>query len=608
MVSPRLALPCAFVLVALQWLPATAHGRGGSKLEAAQALFRKGEYAQAEKSLSALSLPQAKLLLGRLYLETGRYAQAAQRARALAKGRFRVAGQTLLGEALWVRGKLDAAAVAFRSVAGDPGAHRARVLLGRLLQERGRHEQARPYLMALIQTYNEDEMGANKASTTAYVAMAARALGSLHDANDAFREAALSDRSRVETQLEWAALFLDKYDKKHAGESLQEALGHNPHHPLAHTLMARLMLAQSYDFPSANEALDRALAVNPKLVAAHVTRAGMALRNMDIEGADQHLDVALGINPNHLEALSVRAAARFLADDAQGFERAKQAVLARNARFSRMYSIIAEYAEWEHRYPELVEMARAALRLDGEDPLAHATLALNLLRMGDEQEGRAALNAAWSRARFNVQVVNLLNLYENVIDKDYEAFEARPFTLRMHREERAALEPYLVPMLRTAFDDMKSRYRFTPEGPLRLELYADKEHFSVRTTGLPNVGVQGVCFGKVVTAISPRGGPFNWGQITWHELAHIFHLQLSHNHVPRWFTEGLAEYETIIARPEWRREEDHNLHQALRDGVLPKLSELNAAFTRARSPQQLMTAYYAASQAVVDLGERFGFD
>ncbi|HKY05859.1 MAG TPA: Gfo/Idh/MocA family oxidoreductase, partial [Blastocatellia bacterium] len=101
--------------------------------------------------------------------------------------------------------------------------------------------------------------------------------------------------------------------------------------------------------------------------------------------------------------------------------------------------------------------------------------------------------------------------------------------------------------------------------------------------------------------------PFNWGQITWHELAHVFHLQLSKNRVPRWFTEGLAEYETIIARPEWKREEDYELWVALAQNRVPKLRDLNKAFTQARTPEALMTAYYVASQAVAYIVERFGW-
>ena len=51
------------------------------------------------------------------------------------------------------------------------------------------------------------------------------------------------------------------------------------------------------------------------------------------------------------------------------------------------------------------------------------------------------------------------------------------------------------------------------------------------------------------------------------EVGHVFAIQESKNHVPRWFTEGLSEYETIIRRPEWAREEDQALYLALRRGV-----------------------------------------
>jgi cellulose synthase operon protein C len=592
--------------------PATAKA-APITLPAAFKQLAVGRYAEAEERFRALAegaqRGSALLGLGRVLIETGRYDEAeATGAAAAAVPGFEARGQTLRGEALLLRGRLDEAEQALSRAVRAKTALRARVLLGRLLKDRGRKTDAETQLMAVIDAYNEDVVREGDAAGLAYVAMAARALGSMHDANDAFREAALADRSRVETQLEWASLFLEKYDQAHAAESVQEALEHNPNSPVAHVLMARLALARAIDFLAAVEHLDKAQAVNPNLVIAHVTRAAMALREMDIENADRHLDAALLVNPHDLEALSVRAAARFLADDEGGFAQAKREVLRRNARYSRMFSIIAEYAEWEHRYDELVAMAREALKLDPEDALAHATLGMNLLRAGEEESGVAALRDAWKRDRFNAQVFNLLNFYEQVLEQQYVVFPAPPFLFRTHKEERVALEPYVVPALSRAYEDMRKRYAFTPRGPLRIELYADPQHFSVRTTGLPNVGVQGVCFGKVITALSPRGGPFNWGQITWHELAHVFHLQLSKNRVPRWFTEGLAEYETIVARPEWKREEDYELWTALKQDRVPRLRDFNKAFTQARTPEALMTAYYAASQAVVYIVERFGFD
>lgn len=155
---------------------------------------------------------------------------------------------------------------------------------------------------------------------------------------------------------------------------------------------------------------------------------------------------------------------------------------------------------------------------------------------------------------------------------------------------------------------MVKRYGFKPGTPVMIELYSNSEHFSVRTSGLPNVGIQGVCFGKTLALLSPRAAPFNWGNVLWHELGHVFAIQMSKNHVPRWYTEGLSEYETIIRRPEWHREEDPALYAALRDGRVPPVLSFNRAFTHVDDVADVTMAYYAASQMVVFMAEKFGFE
>jgi tetratricopeptide (TPR) repeat protein len=139
-------------------------------------------------------------------------------------------------------------------------------------------------------------------------------------------------------------------------------------------------------------------------------------------------------------------------------------------------------------------------------------------------------------------------------------------------------------------------------------MYTSREQFSVRTSGLPNIGIQGVCFGRVVAAISPNAEPFNWGNVLWHELGHVFAIQLSKNHVPRWFTEGLSEYETIARRPEWARELDPELYQAIKNKKLPGAVDMNRAFTHAEDAEDVTVAYYAASQMLVWTVERFGMN
>ena len=228
----------------------------------------------------------------------------------------------------------------------------------------------------------------------------------------------------------------------------------------------------------------------------------------------------------------MKAAIRFLADDRPGFEAMKKKVLSVDAEYSTFFQIVGEFAEWEHRYEDIVRFMEDATRIDKEDAKAWAELGLNLIRGGREEEGLVALRKAWSMDEYNVRVYNTLNLYEDSIANDYTTADGTTFKIRYAKHEKAILERYVPKMLDEAWGSMVSRYKFTPKKPIQVELYADGQHFSVRTSGLPNVGIQGVCFGRVVTAISPRGGPFNWAQIVWHELAHVFAIQRSRYSLP----------------------------------------------------------------------------
>ncbi len=582
-------------------------------LSSARQALEAGFYEEVRSALPRLGdTPEAKLFRAELAMATGQYEEAESLAGQAATGpdaNLVRRAKTLQAEAKIEQGEYEEAEGILRPMLEDRAAHRAHLKLGFLLSIQGRRVEAEPVLMQLIRSYNDGGITQQNGEGLAYVGEAAWLLGSVRDANDAFLESGRADGERNETQLVWARLFLDNYDAGHAEESVREVLGRNPNHAVANALMAKIRIAQNFNFAAAEELVAKALAVNPNLAEAHVVNAGMALRDLDTQAADEHIAAALRVNPHNLEALSTRAAARFLADDEAGFEAAKREVLRRHRTYSRMYNIIGEYAEWEHRYPDIVEMSREAVTLNSSDHFAHAALGLNLLRMGDEAAAREALQNAWRRDRYNVRVYNTLNLYDEIIPAQYSEFADGPFVFRMHNEERPLLERYVPRTLRGAYDDMRRRYNFTPEGPLRIEMFADVQHFSLRTMGLPNLGVQGVCFGKVVTAISPAGGPFNWGQITWHELAHVFHIQLSQNHVPRWFTEGLAEYETLIVpNMGWRREMDHHLWHALQNDRLPPLRLMNRAFTRARSPMDMMVAYYASTRIVKYIADEHGFD
>jgi Tfp pilus assembly protein PilF len=153
---------------------------------------------------------------------------------------------------------------------------------------------------------------------------------------------------------------------------------------------------------------------------------------------------------------------------------------------------------------------------------------------------------------------------------------------------------------------MVRRYGFTPKTPVVLELYPDKEAYAIRTVGLPDVAALGVCFGQVITAMSPMTGDINWGMVLWHELGHVFAIQLSNSRVPRWFTEGLSEYETLIARPEWRRENDADIYGAVANKTLPSIGDLNSEFMQPDA-QAVVVAYFLSAVTVEWLANTYGF-
>ncbi len=154
---------------------------------------------------------------------------------------------------------------------------------------------------------------------------------------------------------------------------------------------------------------------------------------------------------------------------------------------------------------------------------------------------------------------------------------------------------------------MRRRYGFNPQGPILVEVFPEHDDFAVRTLGLPGLlGALGACFGRVVTLDSPRARPpgtFNWQATLWHEMAHVFTMQLSGYRVPRWLTEGISVYEEGLRRPEWARDSELAFAKAWADGKVLTLAELNAGFTR---PDTIELAYFQASLVVALIAKQHG--
>jgi tetratricopeptide (TPR) repeat protein len=583
-------------------------------IPAFQAYHEKTKDSDVLKEIQSCKETLAKGSAGRLegpvlwaqLLRTGRYAEAEREARA-AQGDPRLAARahTALGRALLAQGQEPEAMAAFeRALAADPKAFRARLSWGLALLARGEVKRARPVLEKFFDLYNNDE--AKDAPALTDVAVAMRSLERWHDAHRVFGEAVKADKSYARAHVQWGNLLLEKYNVTEAKQSFDDALRVDPDLPAARVGLARVYLEGAHEVPKALEEVEKALKVNPHLSAARVLLARLHLLSEDTERAREEAGKALAVNPGDREALAMRAAAYYLADDREGFEGTKREALARRGGEAEFFLAVASHASVFHRYEEAIGLIEEGLKRDPSYWPAYAELGLNYLRLGNEQRGKELLQKSWDKDPFNARTKNILDLYDDSI-QNYRFALSPHFRIRFHKDDERVLRPYVSAHLERAYREMAARYGFEPRVPITVELFARAEDFGVRTVGLPRLASVGVCFGRVVTSMSPRAGrAFNWGQVLWHELNHVFTLQLSRARVPRWLTEGLAVVEEGKGHPSWARKMDGQMMTALRGGRLRKISELNLGFTRARSVPEILQAYYQAAHAATFLLERVG--
>ncbi len=597
-----------------RYVPATG------PLAPAKDSLAQGDYSAAEKFLKSVTgkdKPEALAELARIQTLQGKNAEAEATCKQLAAAGHAADAAALRANILFHTGKRDEAirVLEAQKNATSDGGREVRVELGEFLIDMGRRTDAEPYLQTLVSDYNSDAIKDDNSVGMTLVGRATELLRAWKNAATSYQSAEDDDKRNIRARMWHAGEDLQKFEIGQAEARAREVLKLEPKNPDALVLMARVKLAQTMDFDTAESIVKDALAVNPNNPGAHAVRAGLALHDMDLKTAESEIAAGLASDPNDLELWSLKAAARFLADDRPGYDAARKETLARDKDYSKFYTTVSEYAEWEHRYDDIIAMMKEAVKVDPDDGLAWAQLGLLETRRGDEKEGLQALNTAWSNDHYNVYVLNTLKLFESNFANDYDLVDEGPFKIRYLKKSEPVLRRYLPRMLGEAWASMKARYGFVPAQPVQIEVFEPdqsgkikdaREQFNVRISGLPGGMLQGVCFGHVIAAMGPGAEPFNWGNVLWHELGHVFAIQLSKNHVPRWFTEGLSEYETIARRPEWQREMDPELYVALTKNRIPGSVDMNHVFTHAESAEDITVAYYAASQMMVFTVETFG--
>jgi tetratricopeptide (TPR) repeat protein len=110
---------------------------------------------------------------------------------------------------------------------------------------------------------------------------------------------------------------------------------------------------------------------------------------------------------------------------------------------------------------------------------------------------------------------------------------------------------------------------------------------------------------------SPSGratGDFHWGSTLWHEMAHVFTLEVTDHRVPRWLSEGISVFEEWRTGPVPGVAVTPDALVALRNGKFLPVAELDAGFIRPQYRNQVQVSYMQAGLVCLFIEQRWGFD
>lgn len=505
----------------------------------------------------------------------------------------------VLGHLLIRKGQYDAAVKLLEPAAEQAPLGGAALELGLLHHRLGRTQAAEPLLTTLFRQGSS----ASDPFVVARAARAAQALGRPHDANSLYQSATAAAEGEPRIETEFALLKFDRFDEAEAQRRFELVLKSDPQWAPAYAGLGWVLA--DVNPPAAAAAATKAVEIDPALDSAQLLLAQLDLDNTRHDAARARLSKILAENPHHLEARALVAAIAYVEGDRTTYEKDVREVLAIHPGFAEVYRVAGDLAARNYRFEEAVALTRQALAIDPGSSKALGDLGMHLLRTGDEEAARDALEKSFSADRFNRVTYNLLMLLDKL--DDFTVVEAGDVIVKMHPEEAPVLREYAVPLAQEALKTLSAKYQFTPKGPILVEIFPEHDDFAVRNLGIPGlIGALGACFGRVVTLDSPKARPpgeFSWQATLWHEMAHVITLQMSNQRVPRWLTEGISVYEEAQARPEWGRDMEVPFAAALVQGKTLKLTDLNAGFT---SPETIALAYFQASVLVDHIVKTYG--
>ena len=375
---------------------------------------------------------------------------------------------------------------------------------------------------------------------------------------------------------------------------------------------ARLGLFEVYRFnwalsrESPQALLAEALQVRPDSIPALLASVSMDLDDGRMKGARASLARLEALAPGRRDVRAERAALAWIEHDREASRATLAQLAAEDPGDSRPERVVAAHLNEIFRFSEALPFAEAAKERDDRDWLAWTEYARALANVGREEEALVAFRKVEEVAegRQNAWRANTTRILAKLAS-EYVEEEAGEHTFLWLPDAAEVLRTYMVPFYAEHREGLAERYGHTP-GPVRIEIFREWDDFSVRSTGFTGFSALGVCFGPVVTAVSPLSelrGSFSWARTAYHEYTHVVHLSLSHNRCPRWITEGLATWEEEEKNPAWSRNMRGLLVNAYANDDLIPVRDLNRAF---RTPR-ILFAYYQGGLLCRMLIDEHGF-
>ena len=428
-------------------------------------------------------------------------------------------------------------------------------------------------------------------------------LGEWDSANEQFRLATRSADSKPIYKVRWGMLLHERFNDREAADLLREALEKDPSNVDAYLGLA-IVSSASFD-GKATFYLAKALTLDPKRADAHELLASVALENDDRDVALAEADKAIALESDALDAMAVHAAIELVNERSPDVWISK--ITAINPHYGEAYARIAHLLELHYRQDDAVTYYRKAVEAQPDFWAGHSALGIGLMRMGQQEEAQKELELSYNNGYRDAATVNSLRLLDSY--KNYVTFRDDAMVLKLKKTEADLFRPYLQDELRAILSAYNKKYAMRLPRPVQVEVYPDHEDFAVRTMGMPGLGALGVTFGEVVAMDSPsarRPGDFNWGATLWHEMSHVYVLTATKNHVPRWFTEGLAVHEEGERSPEWGNRATPEVLIAIRDKKLLPILKLDRGFVYPEYPSQVVVSYFQAGSICDFIKSRWG--